>query len=287
MKISIIGSGVVGKKIGFGLNDLGHEIIFYDIDPKTISEIKSKNFKATTYLKDAINNSDISFICVPTPSNKNGIDLAIIKQVSRECGEIIKDKGDYHIFVIKSTIVPGTTENVIIPLLERYSNKKADKDFGVVFSPEFFTASSKSWKEDQYRIVIGEGRDKRAGDVVENLYAPLKLPIFRRDYKTAEFIKYAANLVLMSKISIHNELFRVAEKLNIDGKDVSKIVSIDKRIGKYGSIPGKGFGGACFPKDLKAFIKFSEKIGYNPKLIKEIKKINEEIIEKYGIYGKD
>lgn len=287
MKVSIIGSGVVGKKIGFGLSEHGHDIIFHDIDPKTISELQNKNSKATLDLKKSILNSDVSFICVPTPTNEDGIDLTAIKQVSRDSGEAIRNKDEYHIFVVKSTIVPGTTEKVIIPLIERHSGKKCDVDFGVVYSPEFFTASSKSWDEDSHRIVIGEGNDKKAGDVVEELHKPLNLPIFRRNFKTAEFVKYAANLTLISKISAHNELFRIAELLDIDGKDISQMVILDKRIGKYGSKPGKGFSGSCFPKDLKAFVKFVEKIGHDGDLFREIEKLNKKMIEKYGVHEKN
>lgn len=288
MKISIIGSGVVGQKIGFGLKESGHQVIFHDINSKVIEDLRANDMEATLDIKEAISNSDITFVCIPTPTNENGIDLTYVESVSKDIGEIIKNKDDYHIFVFKSTVIPGTTENTIIPLIEKHSNKKVNTDFGLVFSPEFFTASSKQWSEDQHRIIIGEGEDKRAGDVVEELHKPLNLPVFRRDYKTAEFIKYSANINLITKISINNELFKIAKKLGIDGYDVSQIVALDKRIGKYGTKPGKAFGGGCFPKDLQAFVMFLEQTNtHNPNLIKEMHNLNEEMKRKYGIHEED
>ena len=158
-------------------------------------------------------------------------------------------------------------------------------------NPEFLTEISGSWskaeegtKKDFFtedRIVIGE-YDKRSGDILEELYKPLGKPIFRTDLKTAELIKYASNCMLATKISYWNEIYLICKELGIDSQEVANIVGLDPRIGRYGTVHGKAFGGKCLPKDLKAFISFAEKYR-NVRLLKAVDDINEEIKEKYGV----
>jgi len=132
------------------------------------------------------------------------------------------------------------------------------------------------------RIVIGDF-DKKSGDIVEELYKPLNIPIFRTNLKTAELIKYASNSALASRISYWNEIYYICEKLGIDSDFVAKMVGMDKRIGKYGTIHKKAFGGKCLPKDLQAIIVFSEEIGYAPILLKAVNEINERIGKEKGV----
>lgn len=281
-KISIIGSGWVGTAVGRGFIELGHEVIFYDVVDKDLP-----NF--TRDLRHAVENSEVSFICVPTPTTREGIDLSYVEEAARGIGEVLADKDDYHVVVVKSTVVPTTTESVVIPILEECSGKRAG-DFGVCTNPEFMTEIESSWTSDREfkrdfftedRIVIGE-YDKRSGDVLEEIYRPLNKPIFRTDLRTAEMIKYASNCMLATKISYWNEIFLLCKELGIDSHEVARIVSMDPRIGKYGSVHGKAFGGKCLPKDLKAFIAFAEK--YRPlKLLKAVDEINEEMRREYGV----
>lgn len=283
MKISIIGSGFVGIAIGKGLIDLGNEVIFYDVVNKNLL-----NF--TTDINYAIKNSIISFVCVPTPTNDKGeIDLSYIKDASKNIGKAIAKKEDYHLVVIKSTVVPKTTENVVIPVLERYSEKKAG-EFGVCMNPEFLTEISNTWSDDEDykkdlftedRSVIGE-YDRQSGNVLEEIYKPLNKPIFRTDLKTAEMIKYASNCMLATKISYWNEIFLICNELGVDSQAVANIVGLDPRTGWYGTVHGKAFGGKCLPKDLKAFIDFAERF-QNVKLLKAVDAINEEMKKKYGV----
>jgi UDPglucose 6-dehydrogenase len=291
-KISIIGSGYVGLAIGKGLKKLGNDVIFYDIDENKINQLKNEGLDATLDINYAIQNSDISFITVPTPSLPSGkIDLSYIKKATKAIAKALKNKNSYHLIVVKSTVVPMTTENVVKPILEKFSEKKCGVDFGLCVNPEFLTEIHKSWTDDssmardfftEDRIVIGEF-DKKSGDVLEEIYKPLNIPIFRVDLKTAELIKYASNCALASRISYWNEIFLICEKLGIDSNLVAQIVAMDKRIGKYGTVHGKAFGGKCFPKDLKAFIAFAKKIGYKPKLLKAVDEINEIMKQKYGV----
>jgi len=157
-------------------------------------------------------------------------------------------------------------------------------------NPEFLTEIASTWSEEESakrdffsedRIVIGE-YDKRSGDILEEIYKPLNKPIFRTDLKTAEMIKYASNCMLATKISYWNELFLVCRELGIDSQIVAEIVALDPRIGKYGTVHGKAFGGKCLPKDLKAFISFADKY-HQVKLLRAGDEINEEMGDMFGV----
>lgn len=283
-KISILGSGWVGTAIGRGFLELGNKVIFYDVVDKDLP-----NF--TKNINLAIENSDISFVCVPTPTSENGeIDLSYIKEVTKSIGKVIAKKDNYHLVVIKSTVVPNTTEYVVIPLLEYFSNKKAGNGFGVCMNPEFLTEISETWNKNKNtkrdffsedRIVFGE-YNKKSGDILEELYKPLDKPIYRVDIKTAEMIKYVSNCMLATKISFWNEIFLICNNLGLDSQEVAEVVSQDPRIGKYGSIHGMAFGGKCLPKDLKAFVAFAEKYR-KVKLLSAVDSVNEEIKKDYGV----
>jgi len=283
-RISIIGSGWVGTAVGKGFAEKGYEVIFYDIVDKDLP-----NF--TNDLNHAIENSEVSFICVPTPFGDHGSDLSYIKDAAKSIGEALTTKGpeEYHLVVVKSTVVPTTTARVVIPILEQYTKKKAG-EFGVCMNPEFLTEISGSWNTDteykrgfftEDRIVIGE-YDIKSGDALAELYAPLNTPILRTDLKTAEMIKYASNCVLATKISYWNEIYGICNELGIDSHEVADIVGADPRIGKYGTVHGKAFGGKCLPKDLKALVAFADEY-HEAKLLKAVDEINEKIKSKYGV----
>jgi len=284
--ISIIGSGIVGSRIGAGFEHLGHNVIFYDIDTEKIRQLQREH-KATTDLAFALKNSEISFVCVPTPFN-NGFDNRYLVSAIEEMANVLKNKDEYHLIVIKSTVAPTNTEKIVIPILARVS--QLGSTIGVCMNPEFLTEIAGTWTEDkgftrdffsEERIVIGE-YDKRSGDILEELYAPLKKPTFRVDLTTAEIIKYAHNCMLATKISYWNEISLICQDISIDSHKIAKIVGLDPRIGKYGTIHGKAFGGKCLPKDLKAFIEFAEKIRDVP-LLKAVDQINEDMKKRYGV----
>ena len=281
-KISIIGSGWVGTAIGKGFAEMGYEVIFFDVVDKSLP-----NF--TKDINYAIENSDVSFISVPTPTTTEGIDLSYVKEATKNIGVALANKDSYHLVVVKSTVVPTTTEKVVIPLLEKFSNKEVG-GFGVCMNPEFLTEISGSWSKDEGtkkdfftedRIVIGEC-DKRSGDVLEEIYKPLNKPIFRTDLRTAETIKYASNCMLATKISYWNEIFLICKELGIESQIIADVVGLDPRIGKYGTVHGKAFGGKCLPKDLKAFVSFAEEY-HKAKLLKAVDDINKEMKKKYGV----
>lgn len=294
MKISIIGSGYVGLCTGIGFAMKGHDVICLDKDQSKIDTINSG--KAPFYEKDIdenlkkcvdegkiiatddfskINETEISFISVGTPSDDDGtIDLKYVKAVAEEIGEIIKEK-DYHVVVVKSTVIPGTTENVIIPLIEEKSGKKVG-EFGVCMNPEFL---KEGFALDDFlnpdRVVIGEF-DKKSGDILEKMYKDFNAPIIRTDIKAAELIKYASNAFLASKISLMNEIGNISKKLDIDVYDVAKGMGYDKRIGNLFLNAGAGFGGSCFSKDISALVHKGKELGYDANILKSVLELNKK-----------
>lgn len=307
MNISIIGAGYVGLITGTCFAELGNNITLVDIIPEKIEKINKgispiyeqgledllkKNLdkiKATNKYEEAILNSDITFIAVGTPSNEDGsINLDYIKQASRNIGNILKNKSEYHVVVVKSTVLSETTEKVIIPEIEKKSGKKAGIDFGVCVNPEFLK-EGKAIEDfmNPDRIVIG-ALDEQSSKVLESIYNDFKCPILKTDLKTAEMIKYAANAFLAAKISLINEIGNICKKMNIDTYEVAKGIGYDERIGNKFLNSGIGFGGSCFPKDVKALISKAKKIGYEPKILDAVIETNKhqpamllKILKKY------
>lgn len=296
-KISIVGSGYTGSLVGKTLARYGNEITFYDTDKNVIENLTTEGYNATLD-SQAITKTDISFICVPTPTKNGKIDLNYMQAASETIGNTIKNKPSFHLIVVKSTVVPTTTEDFIIPEIEKTSEKKCGKDFGICVNPEFLTQVNKTTKDPELKkwyesnpdgvkrfedkAVIGE-YDKKSGDMLEGLYKKLSIPIFRTDLKTAEMIKYAHNIVLANRISYWNEFFLICKSLGIDSKVVAEIVSTDSRIGKYGIVHGKAFGGACLPKDLEAFVNFIKDQNIAPKILEAIVEVNKNMAQKYGV----
>lgn len=292
MKIAIIGSGYVGLITGIGFAELGHEIIFIDIDERKVSMINSgkppifekgleelmeKNkmkFQATTDY-NTVSESEVIFICVGTPPAEDGsMDLSFVKDASKMIGKNLGDA--YPVVVVKSTVLPGTTEDFVKPIIERESNKKAFEDFGLAMNPEFLREGNAV--EDFFnpdRIVIGV-KDERTKSILEELYKPFKCPKLITDIKTAEMIKYASNAFLATKISFANEIGNICKKLGIDIYEVFEGVGLDHRINPAFFRAGIGFGGSCFPKDVRALIKKAEELGEDPKILKAVIEVNEK-----------
>jgi len=295
-KISIIGSGYVGLVMAVGFASSGYNTICLDYDESKVSQInngvspiyedllsellsscitKSNRLRATSDY-DAILDTDITFICVDTHCNANGaIDLSRIEGAVEQIGRTLSQKESYHTVVVKSTVVPGTTEQFIIPLLEKHSGKRVGQNIGVAVNPEFLQEGKAIYcffKPD--RIVIGES-DRKAGDVVEGIFSDFPTPIFRTNMTTAEMIKYTSNVFLATKISFVNEIGNICQKLGVDVYTVVEGISYDPRIGNKFMNAGVGFGGSCLPKDIRALIHASNEIGYKPKLLESVLEVNE------------
>jgi UDPglucose 6-dehydrogenase/GDP-mannose 6-dehydrogenase len=295
MKISIIGTGYVGLVSGVCLAEMGHQTICIDIDKgkidtihrgkspffeRGLDDLLEKNlgvrFAATADLGKAILETDVTMIAVGTPFDGQSIDLSFVREVSKNIGTVLRDKSSYHLVVVKSTVVPGTTDEVVLPLLEQYSGKSAGTDFGVGMNPEFLTEGEAigDFMEPD-RIVLG-GIDKRSIDFLQDIYTGFKnVPMVRTNNKTAEMIKYASNALLATMISFSNEIGNLCATLGgvdvvdvLRGVHLSQYVSLKLPDGKTvaPSIKGFlgagcGFGGSCLPKDVKALIVHGEKAG--------------------------
>jgi len=305
MKIAVVGTGYVGLTTALLFAELGHEVVAIDVDEEKVKKINKgicpiyepgaddllskhvgRNLQATTEYE--IEDADVIFICVGTPSREDGsMETKYLESAATEIGKRLQERS---IVVVKSTVVPGTTEGLVLPILERESGL-ARGEFGLAMNPEFLReglAIYDTFHPD--RIVIGE-LDERSGDVLESLYKPLNAPILRTKIKVAEMIKYTSNAFLAMKISFANEIANICERLGIDVYEVMKGVGMDHRISPYFLNAGAGFGGSCFPKDVKALVKLGERIGYEPKLLKDVLEINEympkhvvELAEKH--YGR-
>lgn len=295
MRISVIGTGYVGTVSGACFAELGHDVICVDVDRSKVDLINAgeapiyedglsdllkkhagKRIKATTDYDMAVMNSDVSFICVGTPSDAKGnIDLGIVKAASASLGDSLKKKKDYHVVVVKSTVVPETTERVVLPIIEKHSGKQAG-DFGVAMNPEFLR-EGRAVHDFMHpdKIVVGS-LDKKAGDIVASLYSGLECEVTRTNPRTAEMIKYVNNSFLATKISFSNEVGNICKELGIDTYEVMKAVGKDFRIGPHFLNSGAGFGGSCFPKDVKALIGKAEEIGYRPVLLRSVIEVNEK-----------
>lgn len=306
MNINILGAGYVGLVTGACLAEHGHNIICVDIDQKKVQMINNgksliyepelnsllkknkRRIKATNYVDSAVKDSDITFICLGTPSKKDGgIDLSYIKKGSEEIGKNLKQK-DWHIVIIKSTVLPGTTKDFVIPILEKKSGKKANVDFGVAVNPEFLR-EGKAVKDflEPDRIVIGT-TDKKTKNVLEKLYQSFNCPKIFTGLSEAEMIKYASNAFLATKISFINEIGNLCKKLGIDTYEVADGIGRDRRIGRAFLDSGVGWGGSCFPKDVKALIAKAKETGEKTRILEEVVKVNDlqplkmiELLKKY------
>ncbi len=290
MKIAVVGSGYVGLVSGACFAGLGNHVISVDIDPQKIAllkkgrspiyepglealiqeNLKKKNISFTTDLKSAVRHSEVIFIAVGTPPKPNGeADLSFVENVART---VAKEISSYKLIVEKST-VPVQTGEWIRQTIRRFAKKGVP--FDVASNPEFLregTAVQDFMNPD--RIILGV-ESQRARKILEELYKPLKSKILITDLKSAEIIKHASNSFLAMKISFINAISNICDAAKADVELVATGMGLDHRIGKSFLNAGLGFGGFCFPKDLSAFIRISEKLGYDFELLKAVERINE------------
>ena len=301
MKIAIIGLGFVGLSLTAVLASKGYKTIGVDIDKlkcaeiyqgnptffephleKTLRSGLKKNLVITNNFS-LIKNCDYIFVTVGTPQRENGaIDLSIIKKAMISIGEILQQSKNNPIILIKSTVVPGTIKNEILPILEKKSNKKAGKDFGLISNPEFLQESNAiNDTKFPHAVVLGGYKTKymkKAKNFFEKLHP--NIPIIITNHQTAEMIKYANNSFLATKISFINQLSNICQNIpgaNID--DIARTIGLDPRIGKLFLNAGPGYGGSCLPKDMKALINFANHTGVKPTLLNAVEEINTKQID--------
>jgi GDP-mannose 6-dehydrogenase len=275
VKISVFGLGYVGTVSAGCLAHDGHKvigvdpvqtkvdlinagkspIIEVDIDTIIATAVKSGNLHATCDQDRAIHDTDLSFVCVGTPSQINGnLDLTFIRRVCELIGDALKSKRGRHTVVIRSTILPGTMRQLVIPVLEEHSGKKAGADFGVCNNPEFLReGSAVNDFNSPPKTVIGE-LDPESGALLASLYAKLDAPLIRTEIEIAEMIKYVDNCWHALKIGFANEIGNICKSFSIDAHAVMKIFCQDRKLNISPAYltPGFAFGGSCLPKDLRA-----------------------------------
>lgn len=292
MRISLIGAGYVGLITGACLAKLGHEVVLIDTDTEKLEAIHNKkappiyeegltellgqvHIKASSDYRMIID-SNIIFICVGTLADEEGsIFLEQLKDATRKIAEVMHEQDNYYVVAVKSTLGPGMTEELIIPILEE-RGKKAGKDFGVCMCPEFLREGQAIYDfMNPARIVIGE-YDSRSGDMLSRLHRSFNAPIMRTSLRTAEMIKLASNAFLATKISFINEIGNICKQLGIDTNNVAHGMGLDSRIGSTFLNAGIGFGGSCLPKDLRILMSRAKEVGYQPDFLQEVSDLNEK-----------
>jgi len=296
MKICIIGTGYVGLVTGTCFAEIGHDVICVDNAPEKVKMLNSGQMpifepgleemvkrnaaagrlKFTSSTKEGVEKSDVVFIAVPTPPQPDGsVDLSFMEKVSREIAEVLTR---YKVIVDKST-VPVRTGEKVAETIKRYCKSKVE--FDVVSNPEFLR---EGFAVDDFlhpdRIVLGV-QNQRPVHALKAIYAPIKAPIVVTDINSAELIKHASNSFLALKISYINAVSVICEEAGANVEEVAAGMGMDKRIGRSFLNASLGFGGSCFPKDLSAFIKISEQLGYDFGLLREVQKINALQMERF------
>jgi len=302
MKISVMGLGYVGVVSAGCLARAGHEVIGVDpekvkvdlinagkspIVEKDIGEIVHEQvtngrLRATTDVGDAIRNSDLFFVCVGTPSQANGgLDVSYVRRVCEQIGAGLREHEGAPVVAIRSTMLPGTIRDVVIPALEAQSGKRAGIDFGVCINPEFLREGSAVYDYDNPpKTVIGE-LGPSSGDVLARLYAATPGPLIRTDIETAEMVKYADNCWHALKVGYANEIGNICKKLNIDGHSVMDIFCQDTKLNISPNYlkPGFAFGGSCLPKDLRALLHKAKMLDLSMPILGAILPSNQQQIE--------
>lgn len=303
MKISIFGIGYVGAVTSACLCDSGHHVIAVDKDPVKVqclqdgrSPIIEKDLdtliakytekgtlKATLDIKEAVAQTDISLICVGTPSKEDGsLDLSYIETVCREIGEILKNTDNFHTVVLRSTMLPGSAIETCLPILESASGKKAGVDFGFGNNPEFLREGSAVY--DYYnppKIVVG-ANDEKSADIIMSLYDGIEAPRIKTDIKVAEGVKYADNAWHAMKIGFANEIGNILSDCGVDSHKVMDIFCMDEKlnISKAYLKPGFAFGGSCLPKDVRAIRAKGKEHGLETPLFDSLLTANDNQVER-------
>jgi len=312
VRISIFGMGYVGAVCSACFAEDGHEVIGVDVSDAKVDQInsgqspivepgladliraqvESGRLRATTDAEAAVRDTDLSMICVGTPSQRNGdLDMRFVRSVAENIGRALKHKNGPHTVVVRSTVLPGTTRQIVIPTIESASGKRAGEDFGVGVNPEFLRESTaiKDYREPPM-TVIGE-LDAWSGDQLYKLYESLPAPIIRKPIEVAEMVKYTCNTWHAAKVTFANEIGNIAKSMGIDGRDVMEVVCMDRKlnISDYYMKPGFAFGGSCLPKDVRALTHRAGRLDVEHPMIAGIMRSNQqqvdramEIIESFG-----
>src|SRR4051812_32187880 len=275
MKVSVFGLGYVGCVSAASFAADGHQVVGVDVNPEKVAAVnegrspivepglpellaecvKSGRLRATTDTADAVAATDVSLLCVGTPSRKNGsLDLQYLERVSEEVGRALRDKNSYHVVVVRSTVLPGTTHALVIPALERESGKTYGEGFGVSVNPEFLREGTalKDFRKPPLTLVGHNHAADASGTIA--LYQAIDAPLISTSIRVAEMIKYTSNTWHALKVCFANEIGNVCKKLGVDSHEVMDVFCRDEKLNlsPYYLKPGFAFGGSCLPKDVRA-----------------------------------
>jgi GDP-mannose 6-dehydrogenase len=275
MKVSVFGLGYVGSVSAASFAADGHTVVGVDVNPDKVASLNegrspivekgldelirdnaaSGALRATTSTAEAVQATELSLLCVGTPSRRNGsLDLSYLQRVSEQIGEALRDKDDYHVVVVRSTVLPGTTHEVVIPALEQGSGKKYGTGFGVTVNPEFLREGTAIHDFRNPPLTLVGHNYRTDAQPTEALYAKVDAPMVSTSIRTAEMIKYASNTWHALKVCFANEVGNLCKRLDIDSHDVMDIFCRDEKLNlsSYYMKPGFAFGGSCLPKDVRA-----------------------------------
>ena len=303
MRLSIFGLGYVGCVSAACFAKEGHEVLGCDVNPTKVEIINGGRspivesgvgeligemvgaglLRATTDAAEAVAASEVSLVCVGTPSQSNGsLDLTYVKRVCKEIGAALERKSVRHTVVMRSTMLPGTVESVVVPALEVYSGKKAGRDFGVAVNPEFLREGSslKDFYAPPFTLIGADDED--TGALVRRLYSGIDAPSFVTSTKAAEMVKYACNCFHALKVSFANEIGNVCKGLGIDSHEVMNVFCRDTKLNlsPYYLKPGFAFGGSCLPKDLRAITYKAKELDVDVPLLAATLQSNRRQIER-------
>jgi len=303
MRVSIFGLGYVGAVCTASLARRGHEVIGVDVSPVKIDLVNSgkspivepgleellgdgvraHRIKGTTEGMASVLNSEMSMICVGTPSKPNGdLDLTFVEKVAWDIGEALREKDGWHLVVVRSTVLPGTVRDVAIPILQEASGKIAGQDFGICVNPEFLRESTAIKDYDHPPMTVIGQLDDRSGELLAELYGDLDAPLIRKPIEVAEMIKYTCNVWHATKVSFANEIGNIAKSMGVDGRDVMDVMCLDNKlnISRYYMRPGFAFGGSCLPKDVRALTYRANQMDVKHPLLSSIMSSNNEQVAK-------
>ncbi len=312
MRISVFGLGYVGVVSAACLARNGHDVVGVDTNPTKVTlvndgaspivekgldgllkaAVSEGRLRATTDAAEAVMSTDMSLVCVGTPGNGNGsLNLSFVERVCRDIGSALARVDGWHLVTVRSTMLPGSMTNLVIPTLERASGKRAGVDFGVCFNPEFLREGSAVHDfDDPPKTVIGE-LDTRSGDVLASLYEHLPAPLFRTDIGTAEMVKYVDNAWHALKVVFANEIGNICKTAGVDSHAVMDIFCRDTKLNLSPCYlkPGFAFGGSCLPKDVRALTHYARSNDVDTPVLSSILSSNElqvrrafDLLKAYG-----
>ena len=293
MKVSVFGLGYVGSVSAASFAADGHSVVGVDVNPDKVASLNegrspivekgldeliragaaNGSLRATTSTEEAVHATDLSLLCVGTPSRKNGsLDLTYLERVSEQIGSALRQKDGYHVVVVRSTVLPGTTHDVVIPTLERASGKQYGTGFGVTVNPEFLREGTAIQDFRQPPLTLVGHNYKSDAAPTEALYSKVDAPLVNTSIRTAEMIKYASNTWHALKVCFANEIGNLCKRVDIDSHEVMDIFCRDEKLNlsSYYMKPGFAFGGSCLPKDVRALQYRAKEVDLDMPVIKAI-----------------